>query len=441
MESNEDIIATIEKECELINGHLIWKGEIKNGNARMTFPKDRKTVAAWYYLATNNLSDLPENTTLESFCNTRHCLSHHEPISHYECITMLTVHDVLYFIGKMDSMTKMQGNCKIVTGLKPTPNGYVRSTLWGKHWLLHVATYCVHHAINREEIGDDEDVAHDCGNRLCVNIEHLFRKTKSDNMKDKIKHGTERRGAKHPRTKMDEQTVLRIIASYGNGKTAKERAQEFQVSKHIVVHLDNAQSWKHLFTESDLKKRANNKRKRDDADTSSAPKRSRITDTKEVFYAVLRARIKQNIKIEADEKHDDHWIWQLGKLPATLYGAMKIVKNPWITGATSHRVSYQVFNNVELSADILVRHDCLREDCCNPQHLSEGTAQENADDMLRDGTRLFGERHPNATITAELAKQIKQSKGEGTKEERAIRFGVSHGIVSSIDTGAAWKSV
>lgn len=391
MESNADIISKIEKKCELIDGHLIWKGTIKNGSARMSFRKNEQRVSTWYYLATNDLPALPENTNLASFCNTRHCLSHNEAISHYECITMLSERDILYFLGKMSFVTEMKGECQLVKGIKIRPDGYVRKNMWGQKWYLHVLTYCIHHGINREDIKQGYEIAHECGKRNCVNIDHLTLKTKSGNAEDRVRHGTASRGEKHGNALMDDNTALKIIASFGNGKTQAQRAIEYKVSKSVVTSIDVGNAWKHLFTDADIEKRRIKKRKISESDGRHDAKRPKITETKEVFFQSQRERIQKNIKIESDTERDNHWIWQLQKTPYSGYGVMTIQKNPWIGGVTAHRVSYQVFNNIELPEDVLVRHDCLRKDCCNPEHLSEGTSQDNADDMVRDGTRLEGE--------------------------------------------------
>ena len=85
---------------------------------------------------------------------------------------------------------------------------------------------------------------------------------------------------------------------------------------------------------------------------------------------------------------------------------------------------------------MVVRHKCKEKLCVAPDHLEIGTHKQNMEDKIRDGTHLFGENHPDATITKEIAIQIRESKGQGTQKERAERFGVSRNIVAHIDTNA-----
>jgi hypothetical protein len=84
---------------------------------------------------------------------------------------------------------------------------------------------------------------------------------------------------------------------------------------------------------------------------------------------------------------------------------------------------------------MFVKH-CISREC-----LELGTAQDNADDRKRDNTNKKGELHPNATITKEIATQIKQTKGIGTMQQRSEFFNVSIGIVRNIDCGMCWTHI
>ena len=88
---------------------------------------------------------------------------------------------------------------------------------------------------------------------------------------------------------------------------------------------------------------------------------------------------------------------------------------------------------------MVIRHKCKEEGCVAPDHLEIGTHEQNAHDRIRDGTQLFGKNSPTATITEEIAIQIRESKGSGTQKERAERFNVKPHIVGSIDSGKTWN--
>lgn len=65
----------------------------------------------------------------------------------------------------------------------------------------------------------------------------------------------------------------------------------------------------------------------------------------------------------------------------------------------------------------------------------------NYEDKIRDQTLQEGERCFHHKITEEQARQIKQSKGDGSRSERANKFGVSAYIVADIDRGKTWCHV
>jgi len=74
---------------------------------------------------------------------------------------------------------------------------------------------------------------------------------------------------------------------------------------------------------------------------------------------------------------------------------------------------------------LVIRHKRMVKSCVNP-----GTHAENAQDRRkRDGTQT----RYNAKTTPQQVEEIMASRGQGTKLERAKRFGVSLAIVRFID--------
>ena len=109
-------------------------------------------------------------------------------------------------------------------------------------------------------------------------------------------------------------------------------------------------------------------------------------------------------------------------------------------GGSVHRIRWQLENG-EIPKNLQMRHKCKNHrNCYNIDHLELGTAKENCADKIRDGTAAVGEKNPSAKIDANLASQIRNSKGSGTltSKERAEQFGVSVGIVQKIDSNSTW---
>lgn len=54
----------------------------------------------------------------------------------------------------------------------------------------------------------------------------------------------------------------------------------------------------------------------------------------------------------------------------------------------AHRVSY-VLNIGDIPKDMLVLHKCDNRMCVNPQHLFLGTSQDNQNDMIKKGRKIY----------------------------------------------------
>jgi hypothetical protein len=93
-------------------------------------------------------------------------------------------------------------------------------------------------------------------------------------------------------------------------------------------------------------------------------------------------KIKNKILSRVEKTAEGCWNW-LGCTTNTGYAWISYRGN----GHYGHRVSYEVFNEVELknegrntSETICVLHSCDNPRCVNPEHLSLGTQQDNMRD-------------------------------------------------------------
>lgn len=97
----------------------------------------------------------------------------------------------------------------------------------------------------------------------------------------------------------------------------------------------------------------------------------------------------------------------------------------------------------------IVRHMCLKKNCCAIIHLELGTPKENADDKNRDGTMPSCETHPRATLTNDMVLEIynypKDNNMPYTK--MAIMFSEKFDVeiqdqtVANICRGRSWNGV
>lgn len=87
------------------------------------------------------------------------------------------------------------------------------------------------------------DAAHSCGNKLCVNPQHLSWKCRAENLADKIMHGTHVFGEAHPDAVLSEKQVSLIRNSKVKGA---ELAKKLGVHPNTIYAVRKRRSWKHI---------------------------------------------------------------------------------------------------------------------------------------------------------------------------------------------------
>jgi len=140
-------------------------------------------------------------------------------------------------------------------------------------------------------------------------------------------------------------------------------------------------------------------------------------------------------------KTDECWVWQGQKL-ANKYGRISLgSKSLGSDGA--HRVSWMIHNKQDIPKGLVVMHSCDNPSCVNPKHLSIGTPKENHDDMVSKGRKVIsvpvGEHNGKSKITANIARQIREYKGNHAETARI--FNVSVGCVRSVRSFRTWKHI
>lgn len=88
----------------------------------------------------------------------------------------------------------------------------------------------------------DHEVAHSCNVRACVNPRHLRWATKSENMADKIGHGTIMRGERNHQAKLTAAEVLAIRRLEG-AAILRDVADRFGVSICTVHRIWRRETW------------------------------------------------------------------------------------------------------------------------------------------------------------------------------------------------------
>jgi len=131
----------------------------------------------------------------------------------------------------------------------------------------------------------------------------------------------------------------------------------------------------------------------------------------------------------APDPNSGCWLW-LAAVHTAGYG--KIASKMY-----AHRWSYEHFNG-PIGDGRVVRHKCDTPACVNPRHLAIGTQKDNSQDSVARGRHTYGERHPNARLTADEARAIRDADADVRHVDLAKRFGVSRSHVSGIRSGRFW---
>jgi len=97
-----------------------------------------------------------------------------------------------------------------------------------------------------------EEGRHLDGNRSNIDLSNLAWGTRSDNMQDRNKHGwnpsftSKNKGSLSPRTNLDDQKVIEILALVGQGLSDKQIAEKFKSTKNAIRFIRKNVSWRHI---------------------------------------------------------------------------------------------------------------------------------------------------------------------------------------------------
>ncbi len=130
------------------------------------------------------------------------------------------------------------------------------------------------------------------------------------------------------------------------------------------------------------------------------------------------------------------WNWQ-GGVDRDGYG--RVYVNGKRTG--SHRVAWFYVKGVWPTAHIL--HSCDNPSCVNPNHLREGTDQDNRNDAVSRGRQARGETNGNVKLTEAQVIEIRERYADGgiTYQSLGEMFGVRVASISRIVKRKYWRHI
>lgn len=121
------------------------------------------------------------------------------------------------------------------------PSGYAKIRVDGLPFVGHRLIYELHHGA----IPQGMLVLHKCDQRNCINPEHLYAGTSTDNNRDTLeRHQAPRaRGNSHGSAKLVESQVLEIRKLLAAGKTPREVATQFDTPYKTIIAIRSRATW------------------------------------------------------------------------------------------------------------------------------------------------------------------------------------------------------
>jgi hypothetical protein len=175
--------------------------------------------------------------------------------------------------GKVDGCSI---ECRLLFGIKKNndcwewqafimPNGYGRISYKGIDHYTHRLSY----ETFKGTIPEKKLVCHTCDNRKCINPEHLWIGTCEENTRDacnkgKMKgwigkkhskesilkmrkpHNIDRKGEKHPNSKLNNVMVKEIKDLIKSGMTHREIGDKYSVSRCCISDVIRGKRWSHI---------------------------------------------------------------------------------------------------------------------------------------------------------------------------------------------------
>lgn len=133
------------------------------------------------------------------------------------------------------------------------------------------------------------------------------------------------------------------------------------------------------------------------------------------------------------------WLWTASKI-RNGYGRIYTENRTW---DLAHRVSFKLKNQREPSAHVL--HHCDNRICVRPDHLFEGSNQDNVADRENKGrgNQPKGTRVANSHLSEDAVRTIREEYSSGAVSQTALaeKYNTTHVNIGLIVRRKTWRHI
>lgn len=366
----------------------------------------RRHIFRHLWIAYGN--NINRSDIIVQLCDTKRCMTK----EHFKYVDVTSKS---YHYERIINSSSQKTNGCIEGNGAPSVTGYLKWRVRKKVYRIHrVVVWCTSDQFHTMEDLPDLQVRHLCGNKKCVNHEHLKFGSPEEQHQDKVLHGTAPMGEDHHFATITEDKARQIINSWREAndphyKSLEERAALYDVSTGIIRQIDSRRSWNFL----------------DHPNGKSIPIRKETmktrSDEEHFDYDGARKRLAKRSSIDVN----NCWIWSTS------------IKNPYPKlcfegrSFTGNILGAMIQERRFAPKGLKALHSCNVKHCVNPDHLRFGTSIENAQDLLRSGLSK------NFKLNEHKVKEIRVSKQNTAK--LALQYGVGTKTIQDVRNGKLWN--
>lgn len=227
---NERFWSKVEKS----DGCWNWTASLGSHGAGQ-FSVNKRPVVVPRYVWEQTSGPIPDGGSIRQSCGNRRCCNPAHLVLHEHCGPINKRPLAERFFEKI----KKSAGCWEWRGGSSMGYGHMSDGAGGQ-----IRAHRVSWLIHNGEIPNNLFVCHKCNNKNCVNPDHLYLATCSDNSLDALRDGLMATGERHHGAKLCRANIVEIRTMKRAGKSTREIANHFSISESHAAGIISHKFWK-----------------------------------------------------------------------------------------------------------------------------------------------------------------------------------------------------